>query len=147
MQTLLNVECRKEVLDRLSGLSPDDKPKWGTMSAPQMVAHVSRQLKCAFGLEHDKPLSTIWQFWPFRNLVIYILPWPHHLPTADAWKNPKRDGWDREIDQLRKLIQKFSVKDDTVEWGTHPILGKLDAKDWAVVSYRHIDHHLRQFGT
>jgi len=100
MQTLRDTSCRKEVLDRLVRLKPEDQPKWGSMSAPQMAAHVSRQLKCAFGLEHDRSLSTIWRFWPLNKLVIYVFPWPHHLPTADAWKDPKRDVWSREIDQL-----------------------------------------------
>ena len=146
MQTLLNAACRKEVFNRLAELSPDDKPKWGMMSAPQMIAHVSRQLKCAFGFVNDKTLSTIWRFWPINKLVIYVIPWPRGLPTAEAWKDPERRDWKSEAEQLQKLIEKFSGENESVNWGLHPILGSLTEKDWATLSYRHIDHHFRQFG-
>ena len=146
MRTLLDVECRKEVLNRLSGLSPDDKPMWGAMSAPRMVAHVSMQMKCALGIEHEKTRSTVWCFWPLKKLIIYVAPWPHGLPTAESWKNPERGDWNGEIEQLKKLINEFSETRDTHEWGIHPILGRLEKKDWGRLSYRHINHHLLQFG-
>jgi hypothetical protein len=28
----------------------------------------------------------------------------------------------------------------------HPIFGKLSQGDWLTWGYRHVDHHLRQFG-
>ncbi|HKI44739.1 MAG TPA: DUF1569 domain-containing protein [Balneolales bacterium] len=146
MQTLLDAGCRKDVLNRLSGLFPDDKPKWGTMSAPQMIAHVSMQMKCALGINHEKPLNPIWRFWPLKKLVIYIVPWPHGLPTAESWKNPQRSDWNREMEQLQMLIREFPNKRSLDEWGIHPILGQLNKKDWGRLSYRHINHHLRQFG-
>lgn len=145
MQTLLDAECRKDVLRRLSGLSPDDKPKWGKMRAPQMVAHVSMQMKCAVGIISEKPLYTVWRFWPLKKLVIYVAPWPHGLPTAKSWKDPERGSWKTEMEQLQKLISEFPEKDKTQSWGIHPILGRLDKKDWGRLSYRHIHYHLRQF--
>ena len=29
---------------------------------------------------------------------------------------------------------------------THSFLGKITGDDWGVVMYKHLDHHLRQFG-
>lgn len=146
MRTLLNPSCSNEILARLSSISVHDRPKWGTMSAHQMITHLSRQLKCAMGLVKDKPVHTIWRFWPLNKLVIYILPWPHGLPTAKEWKDPERNDWNEDVKQLRKHIRAFLEKNSNEEWGDHPILGKLNKRDWGKLSYRHIDHHFRQFG-
>ncbi|MGH9801334.1 MAG: DUF1569 domain-containing protein, partial [Blastocatellia bacterium] len=28
----------------------------------------------------------------------------------------------------------------------HPAFGKLSTKDWGALTYKHMDHHFRQFG-
>ena len=52
----------------------------------------------------------------------------------------------RDVDELRGLIQRFSGPEAQLS-GDHPLFGALSSAEWGRFSYRHADHHLRQFGT
>lgn len=146
MKTLLREEIRKEVRDRLSKLSPDMPRRWGTMSAIQMLAHVSLQLENAVTIRQTPQMKIVWLIHPVRKLLFNLIPWPHGLPTAPDWKNPETENWKYETNRFLSLINKFSEDRDVVKWGKHPLFGKLSGKEWGRLSYRHIDHHFRQFG-
>jgi len=51
----------------------------------------------------------------------------------------------RDVDELRRLIQRFGGAEAQLS-GDHPLFGALTATEWGKFSYRHADHHLRQFG-
>jgi hypothetical protein len=38
------------------------------------------------------------------------------------------------------------MADHQGDWPPHPILGRLSRGQWMRWGYRHMDHHLRQFG-
>jgi hypothetical protein len=48
MRTLLNDRDQKEVLDRLSKVRPDSQRRWGSMSAHQMICHLSDSFRVAW---------------------------------------------------------------------------------------------------
>jgi hypothetical protein len=52
MRTLLNDRDQKEVLDRLSKVRPDSQRRWGSMSAHQMICHLSDSFRVALGEKH-----------------------------------------------------------------------------------------------
>ena len=52
----------------------------------------------------------------------------------------------RDHAKLLTLIERFDEKRDQQSWPEHPLFGKLSGKDWAALSYKHFNHHLRQFG-
>jgi hypothetical protein len=47
---------------------------------------------------------------------------------------------------IKSLLERFAARDEIQEWPAHPAFGQLSRKDWGVLVYKHIDHHLRQFG-
>lgn len=145
MHTLVSKTDRQEIRKRLKNLSPATKPVWGSMTSLQMLAHVALQLESALSITQVERMPGSWFYRPFRKLIIYIFPWPHNLPTTPSWKNPKTKDWDYEMNRFYQLVEKFSETDRPIEWGVHPLLGKLSRKDWGCLSYRHIDHHFRQF--
>jgi hypothetical protein len=51
--------------------------------------------------------------------------------------------WADDRAELLGLIQSFA---DRKTFGEHPIFGKMSQREWLVWGYRHVDHHLRQFG-
>ena len=52
-----------------------------------------------------------------------------------------------DVIALEQLIERFSASEHELEGREHPAFGKLSAREWGVFAYRHMDHHLRQFGT
>jgi hypothetical protein len=57
MRTLLNDRDEKEVLDRLSRVRPDSQRRWGSMSAHQMICHLSDSFRVALGEKHVRLLN------------------------------------------------------------------------------------------
>ncbi len=49
MPSLFDAQRRDEVLERISRLAPDRKPLWGRFTAPEMVCHVSCDLRQGLG--------------------------------------------------------------------------------------------------
>jgi len=52
-----------------------------------------------------------------------------------------------ERERLRGLIERFTAAGPA--GGTmhpHSFFGRLTPEEWATLMYKHLDHHLRQFG-
>jgi hypothetical protein len=52
----------------------------------------------------------------------------------------------QDIETLTRLLETFSRTDRLGPWPDHPAFGRLSGAAWGALSYKHIDHHLRQFG-
>jgi len=58
----------------------------------------------------------------------------------------ERLEWSMERAVVRKQVQSFENLDPRATWPEHPVFGKMTSQAWCVFAYRHMDHHLRQFG-
>jgi hypothetical protein len=45
-----------------------------------------------------------------------------------------------------ELIERFATTPPEKLGVVHPSFGRMRPRDWDVLQYRHLDHHLRQFG-
>ena len=71
--------------------------------------------------------------------------------TADELLRLPDDGTRRELidGELRELesqMARFAGMRDREDWPAHPFFGRLSRRSWGVLGYKHLDHHLRQFG-
>lgn len=146
--SLLDAATRARYVARIRALSPDARPRFGTLTADRMVVHLLDGLKIAFGESRPAPLRT-----PLRNalgrwLVIHApIPWPKGRikapPGFFATAPSARFEEDRET--LARYVGRFA-EPEGIDWGESPFLGRLSAPDWATLNARHLDHHLSQFG-
>jgi Protein of unknown function (DUF1569) len=148
MKSLFEPSTADEVQQRLRSIQPESKRLWGKMTAPQMLAHCSIAMETAVGdtvlprlligrllgplvkpqFTNDKPLS--------RN-----------GPTAPGLIVSDERELSKERDRLAKLVDRFSKGGpDHCTTEPHCFFGKLTPQEWAKGMYKHIDHHLRQFG-
>ncbi len=145
MKSLFNHD-RAQLSHRLDGLTSDRKPQWGKMDCGQMLAHVSDAVRMALGELFIKPRRSPLRLAPFRHAIIYWLPFPKGAPTAPELIQRRAEDCRREIAELRELLERFATRAGAEQWSAHPLFGQLSERDWGVLSYKHIDHHLRQFG-
>ena len=147
MPTLFDPATHAQTLDRIRSLRADSSRRWGRMTAPQMIAHLSDQMRHTLGDASAKP-----QPGPLRNplvryLVIYVVPWPKGRikgpPEAFVTK-PTR--WDSDIATLITLVDRFVKRGPAGEWPEHALMGRLSGKDWGAFCHKHFNHHLSQFG-
>lgn len=146
-KSLWDADARQQLLARLERLKPDTRPVWGTMDAPQMLAHLANWMDMAKGDLPTKFRNRPLRYPGIKQLVIYWIPFPHGVPTAVELIDRPPSDWAREYDAVRRAIEAFASMHPDAAWPTHPAFGKLTPKAWGVLGYRHTDHHLRQFGT
>jgi hypothetical protein len=144
VKTLHDARVRDEILRRLDGVGPASRPLWGRMNVGQMLCHVGAALEMAMGMlpVKPKPRSPLRRF-PLKQLVIYVLPWPKGVPTAPELLTTPPAGLDADRARTKELVADSPVVRVGPE---HPTFGVLSGRAWSVLQYRHLDHHLRQFG-
>lgn len=147
MPTLNDHTARTTILARLDRLSPEAAPRWGTMTAPRMLAHISDSFRMAFGeLSVAAKRVPLARHFPIKHLVLYVLPFPKNAPTAREIISRMPDDFDVERSRVRQLAERMDGSVTGVTYATHPIFGALTPREWGVLGYKHLDHHLRQFG-
>jgi hypothetical protein len=151
MKTLSNPDCKQEILTRLALIYPDTPRRWGKMSAPQMICHLSDAF---LGVMGDKPIEIPRgvNLWPLMKRWALYTPfkWPRGVrtrPEMDQYIGGTRPTqFDRDMRALLATIEKFTTQPRTFQFRPHPMFKEMSEKDWMRWGFLHTDHHLRQFG-
>ncbi|MFN8653755.1 MAG: DUF1569 domain-containing protein [Gemmatimonadales bacterium] len=152
MPTLADAETRTALLRRVRALTPTARARWGKFTPPRMVGHLTESLRMALGeLPVDrKPVPWPVRHFPVRDLLIFVLPFPKGLPTAPELltrgNEPSGAELAQEIAAFEAALGRWPARDPALPWPDHPAFGPLSARAWAVLQFRHADHHFRQFG-
>jgi hypothetical protein len=146
MRSLYRDADRRDILRRAGQLTPEHRPAWGRMNARQMLAHVSEALRMGLGDVVIPQYRHIVRFSPLKELIIYWLPFPKGAPTAPQLLARSAEDWDAEQQVFRTLVERFNGSIPTGATPVHPLFGRMTWPQWGVLTYRHLDHHLRQFG-
>jgi hypothetical protein len=146
MKTIWDASVRQELRQRLGRLTPAAPRRWGTMSAPQMVTHLVDSLRMVLEEIPVAPKKLPIRFTPLKQLIIYWLPFPKGAPTAPELVSRLPADWPTECATLLALLERFGERGPQARWPDHPAFGKLTGRAWGVLVYRHMDHHLKQFG-
>ena len=146
MKSIFNPRDHLELHNRVQQLKTSTKPQWGTMTPVEMVAHLCDSLRMASGELEVAPKKVPLRYSPLKQLVLYWLPVPKSVPTSPELIARKPGDWSLEIAELRDQLNGLVQRGGEALAPRHPAFGKLSAKQWGVLIYRHMDHHLRQFG-
>jgi hypothetical protein len=149
MRNLFDATTAAEVDDRLGRLRPDSKRQWGKMTAAQAVAHCSAGVEMALG--DIKPPRAFVGRLIGRVIKRFVIagdqPMRPNSPTADELVVDGVRDLDEERVRLRSLIDRFRTGGErSCTTHPHPFFGSLSPQEWSVLMYKHLDHHLRQFG-
>ena len=148
MQSLFDPADRESVLGRLEGLRPGAARQWGKMSAGQMLAHCSIAMEVATGETPRKQALIGRIFAPFvRSSLLGEKPFSRNSPTDPTFIVTDEKDFDAEKRRLTRLVNTFCESGpEKASAHTHSFLGRLRGEEWGVMMYKHLDHHLRQFG-
>ena len=149
MKNFYEASTVKEVKERLANLKPESQRQWGKMTPSQAMAHCSAAMEWAVG-DTFPPRMFVGRI--FAGLVKPKLlgtdePMRRNSPTAKSliMKDDRNLGTER--DRLCGLIDRFAAagpKGCTKH--PHTFFGQMTPQEWARLMYKHLDHHLRQFG-
>jgi hypothetical protein len=146
MHTIWNAPDRRELQERLARLTPDARRRWGSMTAPEAVAHLADATRMALGDLACRSKRLPIRYFPLKQLIVYWLPFPKGVPTSPELKGRAPLSWPGEVAELSALLDRLGQQPADRDWPEHPAFGRLTRRAWGVLVYRHTDHHLRQFG-
>ena len=147
MPSLFDARSRDAILARIACLAPDRKPLWGRFTAPEMVCHVSCDLRQSLGELETAPPTGPLTHPPVNWLVIHVLPWPKGKGRSPPeFLATRPTTWQADVSRLRDLIRRFGDRGPAAVWPPSRVFGRISGRSWGVMEHKHLDHHLRQFG-
>lgn len=147
MNSLFSASGYQEILNRIDQLGPDSQALWGEMNVAQMMAHCVEVMRNAMGeiQQKRKPLGYLAA--PFLRKRYYNdIPFQsRNVPST--FKVAQSKDFEREKENLLIRLENFHNNGKQVCQGAiHPMLGSFTPQQWAIGQFKHLDHHLRQFG-
>ncbi len=147
MPSLFEPKTRDAILDRITRLAADQKPLWGRFTAPEMICHISCELRQGLGELKTAPPSGPLSHAPLNWLAIHVIPWPRGKgKSPPEFLATPPTTWQADIGCLRDLIHRFADRGPRTPWPPSRVFGRLSGRSWGAMVYKHLDHHLRQFG-
>jgi hypothetical protein len=146
MKSIWQDQDRQEIHDRVGRVAWDRSAAWGKFTAPKMICHLADSLKMAMGDLPVAPKRLPIRYPPLKQLIIYVAPFPKGAPTAPELLARAPREWANDVTDVQMLLARAGSARTTDTWPEHPAFGKLSKRAWGVLIYRHMDHHLKQFG-
>lgn len=138
---------RDALLARIAVLRPEAQRRWGKLDAPRMLAHCQQPLRVALGeLQLKRGLIGFLFGGMAKRKLLSEKPWDPGMPTAPEFKVAGSGDFAKERAALVALVQRFSGGPAVLTKDPHPFFGVLTAEQWDTLQWKHLDHHLRQFG-
>ncbi len=149
MHDIFSTDVVEEVITRINSLKADTQPQWGTMSADKMLAHCNVAYEGVYTDKHPKPNGFVrFMLKTFvKSKVVGEKGYPKNGRTAPQFIIKDERNFDVEKKRLIDYINK--TKDlgrNHFEGKESHSFGKLNAQEWNNMFYKHLDHHLNQFG-
>jgi hypothetical protein len=135
-----------ECLQRIEVLAPDTTPQWGVMSAGQMLSHCAEIQEVANGKALEGTPFIVKLLGGFiKKMVVSDKPYPRSTKTHPQYLQPTEKDFATEKERLLAALEEFRAAEHGPA-ARHAIFGELshDEKGW--MCYKHLDHHLTQFG-
>lgn len=135
------------ILVRIEALRPDRSRRWGKSPA-QALAHpaIAMEGACDTALQRQILLDGILS--PFLlGSALGAKPFSKGSPTDPTYVVPDARDFAKEKARLLEGIERFVRRGSgQTSYPVHPFFGRLTAAQWGRLTWKHLDHHLRQFG-
>lgn len=152
MKDLFRPDLVEETKQRILRLRPESERQWGNMAVAQTLAHCTAGFEMAMGVIQAKrarfPAALIG---PLLKPLVFgdDKPLRRNSPSSPELLSvdPIKCDLEREQSVLIAVIDRFSTQGAAgCTSHPHPFFGPLKPEQWAILMYKHVDHHLRQFG-
>lgn len=139
-------EVHASIKKRVQSLRVDARRQWGTMSTDQMLWHVNVSMREAVG-EYTPQLKPLPVPKAVLRWAIINVPWGRGARTRPDMSAVATYDFDAEKAACLSLIDRIVARPLSAAWPNSASMGKMTGKHWSRLTAKHLDHHLRQFGT
>jgi Protein of unknown function (DUF1569) len=149
MRNIFEPSTSHEIKERLSRLRPESQRQWGKMNPAQVAAHLCKGMEQALGDVRPPRMligRLIGRFIKSKALGDDA-PMIRNSPTVPGFVVLDERDFIAERDRLNGLIDRvITVGPTGCTAHPHSFFGHLTPEQWGILMYKHLDHHLRQFG-
>ncbi len=138
------------VIDRINKLTPQTQPQWGKMNVGQMLAHLCVTYEMLFDpnrFPKPKGLMKLLLKFVIKSTVCGETPYKRNLRTAPAFlMTEEKDFYAEKARLIDYLNQVQALGAQHFDGKESHSFGTLNINEWNNMFYKHLDHHLTQFG-
>ena len=149
MKNVFEKNVVDELIGRINKLTPSTKQLWGKMSVSQMLAHCNVTYEMVYENIHPKPNPLVKLMLKFfvKNSVVNEVPYKKNLKTAPQFLISNERDFELEKNRLINYIKRtFELGASHFDNKESNSFGRLSIPEWNNMFYKHLDHHLNQFG-
>lgn len=152
MKTIFNTSTSADLQRRIAALSPNTAPLWGKMNAVQMVVHCTKSEEMYLcDTQYDRLfIGKLFGKMALKGMLKDEKPTKPNQPTHKLFKGDalKMDsGFEGQKQKWISLIEEYGKRPkENYQGFSHPFFGPMTHEQIGQAAYKHIDHHLRQFG-
>lgn len=149
LPNIFSKEVADQIIERINQLSPSSQAKWGKMDVAQMLAHCNVTYEMMYENKHPKTGA-------FMRFILKLLVkskvvgeegYPPNSRTAPQFIIADARVFEDEKQRLIAFISKTQALGGAHfdQMDSHSF-GKLSTLEWNNMMYKHLQHHLTQFG-
>lgn len=149
MKNIFLPSITNEVISRINNLTPTTNQLWGKMNVSQMLAHCNVSYEMVYDNIHPKPnfFMRLMLKGFIKNFVVSEKPYKKNVHTAPAFLIVDEKEFEKEKARLIAYLNKTQTLGESHFDGKESLsFGKLTKTEWNNMFYKHLDHHLTQFG-
>ena len=149
IKNIFDNKVSQELIDRIDKLVSQQKPSWGKMSVDQMLAHCNVTYEMVYETKYPKAVG----FKKFilkllvKNLVVNDKPYKRSSQTAPEFLMKGSKDFNLEKKRLiEHIVKTEKLGESHFQNKESHSFGPLTSGEWNNMFYKHLDHHLTQFG-
>ena len=148
MKSIFNKSDNDELVGRINKLTASSATQWGKMNVSQMMVHAREPFRVAFGeLKLERSLVGILFGSIAKKKLLSDRPFGRNLPTDKHFIVRDNPDFETERNRLVAIVKRCAEQGaGAFTTAPHPFFGKLTSEEWDALLWKHLDHHLQQFG-
>jgi hypothetical protein len=148
VKSLFNSDVFEDTVSRIEALQPSASRQWGKMTPAQVLEHSARALEMAIGRGPQKQVRIGKLIgWAVLKQFVGEKPLSKNSPTDPQFIIRDEPDFNAAKQRLLGVMREFQTKGEAACNGNvHSFFGRMSGAEWGVMQYKHLDHHLRQFG-
>jgi hypothetical protein len=144
-KSLFDQDVYDEIRERLDRLNADSEGRWGSMTVAQMLGHCAEVIEVSNGKKLEGTPFFVKLFAPVvKWMILSEKPFPKMTRTHPQYEYTEPHDFQEQKDRLIQAIDEFRAGGPAA--ARHPVMGKMTPEERGWGNYKHLDHHLHQFG-
>ena len=145
MESLFEKKNLDELLNRVNKLNNSSPAIWGKMNVSEMLHHLNLTMEAPLGKikTNGKPNFFMKLF---KSVLYNDKAFGKSDPTPKDFKVLGNYNFDSEKEKCIMNIHEIFSRGVKGEYQQHVFFGTITNEQWGLHFFKHLDHHLKQFG-